>query len=90
MDILSPSYMYVVGGCSSKMRLMKLQSCQLFHRFSSKIVQYLPTKYMAIPHSFHFMVCAVTCQPVVSRDSGLSGMSDSQKIDTKEFFLLIE
>ena len=52
---------------------------------------------MAIPHSFYFMVCVVTCQPVVSCDSGLSGMSDSQltvtnqfEIDTKEFFLLIK
>ena len=72
------SYMYVVGDSAFKMRLMKLQSYQLFHGFSSKIVQYPRTKYMAIPHSFYFMVFAVTCQPVVSRDSGLSGMSDSQ------------
>ena len=79
------SYMYVVGDSAFKMRLMKLQSYQLFHGFSSKIVQYPRTKYMAIPHSFYFMVCAVTCQPVVSRDSGLSGMSDSQLTVTNQF-----
>ena len=79
------SYMYVVGDSAFKMRLMKLQSYQLFHRFSSKIVQYPRTKYMAIPHSFYFMVCAVTWPLVVSRDSGLSGMSDSQLTVTNQF-----
>ena len=45
------SYMYVVGDSAFKMRLMKLQSYQLFHRFSSKIVQYPRTKYILPSHT---------------------------------------